>query len=192
MIACSRKKTMFRASHFKSQNVPMKQIPTTWFGPKILKTLAVASQLRLWPGFSSSYAPQGKSQIYLLHGMVWRYIFPSHSHSMFDTQKRCMFDTPKNRKKSEKIYRIQGTARFATAARCWSNSLIWPWLSAWPHDSACKIWKTSSSWPKKTAKKGMNFVNPGKIQIFGRSLFELLVFFWVRLRLSPNALDSFK
>lgn len=153
MIACSRKKTMFRASHFKSQNVPMKQIPTTWFGPKILKTLAVASQLRLWPGFSSSYAPQGKSQIYLLHGMVWRYIFPSHSHSMFDTQKRCMFDTPKNRKKSEKIYRIQGTARFATAARCWSNSLIWPWLSAWPHDSACKIWKTSSSWPKKNCQK---------------------------------------
>ena len=39
--------------------------------------------------------------------------------------------------------------------------------------------------PKKTAKKGMNFVNPGKIQIFGRFLFELLVFFGSDLDFHP-------
>ena len=38
---------MFRASHFKSQNVPTKQIPTTWFGPKILSAGCCLTKLRL-------------------------------------------------------------------------------------------------------------------------------------------------
>ena len=170
----------------------MKQIPTTWFGPKILKTLAVASQLRLRPGFSSSYAPQGKSQIYLLHGMVWRYIFPSHSHSMFDTQKRCMFDTPKNRKKSEKIYRIQGTADLQPLHVV--DPIRWSGLS-FRHDLMtllARFGKPHHPDPKKTAKKGWTLLTLEKLRFLGGPFFELLIFFGSDLDFHPMLSDSFQ